>query len=263
VAVWPQVSCRPLLFEFNLREPVIFEALAAFQRLANASDDARRAAYRDPAFRQDVKQSLGSAVLLAPAIGATEVIGTRRHAALFGRELGAVAAERGVDVVDLIFDLGLDENLDTQFRTALLNTDEEAVGRLLASDDTILGLSDAGAHAGQLCDACYSTHLLGHWVRDKKVLSLERAIRMLTSQPADLFGIRGRGRLQPGAYADVVVLDPATVAALPLERVRDLPAGAERLISRARGVEHVLVNGRSILDGDELPGRLLRHGGRA
>jgi len=261
VAVWPQVSCRPLLFEFNLREPTIFEPLAAFQRLSHASDDERRAAYRDPAFREEVKQSLGNAVLLAPAIGRTEIIDTRRHAALRDRELGDVAAERGVDVLDLILDLSLEEDLATQFRTALLNTDEEAVGRLLSSDDTILGLSDAGAHAGQLCDACYSTHLLGHWVRDKNVLSIERAIRMLTSQPADLFGIRGRGRLQPGAYADVVVFDPATVAALPLERVRDLPAGAERLISRARGIEHVLVNGRAILDAEELPGRLLRHGG--
>jgi N-acyl-D-aspartate/D-glutamate deacylase len=267
VAVWPQVSCRPLLFEFNLREPTIFETLSAFQRLSGASDDVRRAAYADPAFREEVKQSLGNAVLLAPAIGRTEIIATKRHGALRDRELGAVAEERGVDVLDLILDLGLAENLDTQFRTALLNTDEDAVGRLLASDDTILGLSDAGAHAGQLCDACYSTHLLGHWVRDKKVLSLERAIRMLTSQPADLFGIAGRGRLQRGAYADVVVFDPATVAALPLERVRDLPAGAERLISRARGIEHVLVNGRAIIGGeasaDELPGRLLRHGGRA
>src|SRR5207249_4053421 len=96
-------------------------------------------------------------------------------------------------------------------------------------------------------------------------LPLERAVAMLTSQPADLFGIEGRGRLAAGAAADVVVFDPDTVGALPLERVRDLPGGAERLIAKARGIDHVFVNGEPIQSIQfeptrARPGRLLRHG---
>ena len=145
---------------------------------------------------------------------------------------------------------------------------EDQVEELLLNPNTVLGLSDAGAHASQLCDACLPTYLLGHWVREKQVLSLEQAIRMLTSRPAEVFGIRDRGRLGLGLPADLVVFDPDTVGDGPLERVHDLPGGADRLISRARGVEAVIVNGQVLRRGDAdaidadgaLPGKLLRGG---
>ena len=132
----------------------------------------------------------------------------------------------------------------------------------------MLGLSDAGAHASQLCDACFSTHLLAHWVRDKGVLSLEQAIRLLTSRSAEVFGIRDRGLLAEGRPADVVVFDPQTVGCSPLRRVRDLPSGADRLVAEAFGMRAVIVNGEVIReDGHDavdvegpLPGRLLRQG---
>jgi len=134
----------------------------------------------------------------------------------------------------------------------------------------VLGLSDAGAHASQLCDACFSTHLLGHWVRETGTLSLERAVWMLTGRPAEVMGITDRGRLQPGLAADVVVFDPDTVGAGALRRVHDLPAGAARLIADAYGIDAVIVNGTVVRAHGEdrvgangtLPGRLLR-GGRA
>ena len=139
---------------------------------------------------------------------------------------------------------------------------------LLLDDNTVVALSDAGAHASQLCDACYSTYLLGHWVRDKKAMSLEQAVAKLTSEPADLFGISDRGRLAEGLAADIVVFDPKTVGAGSLQRVHDFPAGADRLVSEASGIAAVVVNGRMIRqDGKDmvdtaaaLPGRLLRHG---
>ena len=129
-------------------------------------------------------------------------------------------------------------------------------------------MSDAGAHASQLCDACFSTHLLSRFVRELGVLSLEEGVRLLTSRSADVFGIHDRGRLLEGLAADVVVFDLDTVGAEPLERVRDLPAGADRLISRARGIEAVIVNGTVIRERGEdcvdadaaLPGRVLRGG---
>jgi N-acyl-D-aspartate/D-glutamate deacylase len=132
----------------------------------------------------------------------------------------------------------------------------------------VLGLSDAGAHTSQMYDTCYSTHLLGRWVRERRALSPEHAVRMLTGRPAEVFGIADRGRLALGLPADVVVYDPATVGAGRPERVHDLPAGADRLISRAFGIDAVLVNGvvirRAGADAVDargpLPGKLLRHG---
>ena len=133
----------------------------------------------------------------------------------------------------------------------------------------MLGLSDAGAHVGQLCDAPLPTDLLGNWVREREVLSLEEAVRKLTSEPAELFGFEGRGVLRPGAFADVVVFDPDTVAPGPLRRVRDFPADAERLTAdQPAGMRHVLVNGTPIRsDGksalDARPGRLVAQGRHA
>jgi N-acyl-D-aspartate/D-glutamate deacylase len=134
----------------------------------------------------------------------------------------------------------------------------------------MIGLSDAGAHASQLCDACAPTELLGTWVRERGVLSLEDGVRRLTAQPAEVFGITDRGRLAPGLAADVTVFDPETVGCTALRRVRDFPAGADRLVSDATGIRAVVVNGVVIReDGRDavdptgpLPGRVLR-GGRA
>jgi N-acyl-D-amino-acid deacylase len=142
------------------------------------------------------------------------------------------------------------------------------VAELITDPNTIIALSDAGAHASQLCDACYSTYLLGHWVRERKTFTIEQAVHNLTQRPAEMFGITDRGLLAEGRPADVVVFDPKTVGPGPLKRVYDLPAGADRLVSEASGIDAVIVNGKLIRrDGkdavaanDKLPGRLLRHG---
>jgi N-acyl-D-aspartate/D-glutamate deacylase len=184
------------------------------------------------------------------------------------RRLADVARERGVDPVDLAFDLGLATELEARFRMPVANSDESEVAALLQHPGTVLGLSDAGAHASQLCDACAPTHLLGHWVREKGALTLEEGVRRLTSSTADHFGIRGRGRLAPGLAADVAVFDPETVGAGALRRVRDFPAGADRLVSDASGMRAVIVSGvpiredgRDALDPEgPLPGRVLRGG---
>jgi N-acyl-D-aspartate/D-glutamate deacylase len=151
---------------------------------------------------------------------------------------------------------------------AIFNTDEEAVAELLNHPGVILGLSDAGAHASQLCDACFSTHLLSHWTREKEVLDLEQAVSLLTSRSADVFGIRDRGRLEVGLAADLAVFDPDTVGCSKLRRVNDLPGGGDRLIADAVGMRAVVVNGETVRFDDadaidpegEMPGRVLRKG---
>ena len=184
------------------------------------------------------------------------------------RTLAELAGDRGGDAIDVAFDLGLASGLAARFRLAVLNTDEAAVAELIAHRASVLGLSDAGAHASQLCDAGLPTDLLGRWVREKGVLSLEEAVRRLTSEPADLLGLRDRGRLAVDHAADVTVFDPDTVACAPLRRVRDFPAGADRLVADAIGVRAVLVggtlireNGRDVVNASgALPGRVLRGG---
>jgi N-acyl-D-aspartate/D-glutamate deacylase len=195
-----------------------------------------------------------------------EITEHRPDPAVVGRHVAEIAAERGVHPVDVVLDLALASELETRFRLAILNTDEDTVAELLSHKSTMIGLSDAGAHASQLCDACAPTDLLARWVRDKGVLSLEEGVRRLTSQPAEVFGITDRGRLAPGLAADVTVFDPATVGCGPLRRVFDFPAGADRLVSDARGIRAVVVNGvviradgRDALAADgALPGRVVR-----
>jgi N-acyl-D-aspartate/D-glutamate deacylase len=267
VRVIPQVACRPLLFEYQMRAPFPFESLPLFQPVSAADLAGRRRIYADPEFRRAFRE-LSSGRGIAGRWEDTVITVCPADPAVEERNLAAVAEERGLHPVDLLLDLSLATDLEARFRVAVLNTDEVALAELLRHPGVVLGLSDAGAHASQLCDACFATHLLAHWVRETGVLSLEQAVHMLTARPAEVFEIRDRGRLAVGLAADVVVFDPGAVGCSPLRRVRDLPAGADRLVSEAHGVRAVVVNGtllreegRDCLDPEgPLPGRVLRGG---
>jgi N-acyl-D-aspartate/D-glutamate deacylase len=189
------------------------------------------------------------------------------NASVEGRSIGEIAAERGGDPFDVLLDIVCADDLRTGLRPpAFGDGDADWAERAKAwhDDRTVVGASDAGAHLDMMCGAIYSTSLLGSGVRERRLITLEEAVRQLTSVPARLYGLRDRGVLGEGAWADVVVFDPATVGPGP-ERTRDdLPGGAPRLYADARGVEHVLVNGTELVRGGELtgalPGRLLRSG---
>jgi N-acyl-D-aspartate/D-glutamate deacylase len=267
VDIVPQVACRPLNFEFQWKAPFPFESMSVFKPVSAADHEGKKRIYADPAFREAFRTRLGRNDL-PTRLEATVISEYAPEPNLEERPVTVVAAERGVDPIDLMLDFGLATNLEARFRMAVLNTDEEAVAELLAHPATLLGLSDAGAHASQLCDACFSTYLLGHWVREKRALPLEQAIRHLTTRPAEVFGLRDRGRLAAGLAADVVVFDPDTVGCSRLRRVRDQPARADRLIADATGIRAVVVNGtivreegRDVVDAaGPLPGRVLRGG---
>jgi N-acyl-D-aspartate/D-glutamate deacylase len=269
IAVVPQVSCRPLVVEFQWKAPFPFESLPLFKQVSAADFEGRKRIYASPEFRAAFRERSGDGVL-SNRFGDLIIAEVPGRPELCERKLADVAKERGVHPADLAFDLGLETGLEARFRMPVANTDEAEVATLLQHPGTVLGLSDAGAHASQLCDACAPTHLLGHWVREKGALSLEEGVRRLTSSTADHFGLTGRGRLGVGLAADVTVFDPATVGAGPLRRVHDFPAGADRLVSDAAGIRAVIVEGTPIrIDGRDvvdpegpLPGRVLR-GGRA
>jgi N-acyl-D-amino-acid deacylase len=267
--VIPQVSCRPLNFEFTFAEPFIFDVMKFMNELTvedARSPGARRRAYADPAWRRKFTAELTP--LFQRWWDRTVIAWAPSAKELEEQPLAMAAAKLGKDPVDLALDLALASDLQARFRMAVMNFDEKEVAELITDPHTIIALSDAGAHASQLCDACYSTYLLGHWVRDKKTFTIEQAVHNLTQRPAEMFGITDRGLLAPGRPADVVVFDPKTVGPGPLKRVYDLPAGADRLVSEASGIDAVIVNGQLIRrDGkdavavnDKLPGRLLRHG---
>ena len=139
----------------------------------------------------------------------------------------------------------------------------DRMAELLNNRDMLLGLGDGGAHLDMLCDSGYPTYVLGTWVREKKVLTLEEAVRRMTSDPADFFGIKDRGRIAPGMAADLAIFDPATVGSggRP-ERLYDLPGGAKRMVMRSRGIEYTLVNGEVTWEKGNLngasAGRVLR-----
>ena len=189
------------------------------------------------------------------------------NAGLKGRKLGDIARERGQSPTDCIFDIVIDDEL----RTILWPTSgdgSDATWALRAeawNDEHILiGGSDAGAHLDRMCGSCYPTQFIGDCLRGRKLISVERAVQLMTQAPARLFGLRERGEIRVGNHADIVLFDPLRIDAGPVHRVDDLPGGTWRLTADAIGVERVLVNGRSTVVGNkttgELAGRLMRSG---
>jgi N-acyl-D-amino-acid deacylase len=268
--VVPQVTPRPLNFEFQLAAPFVLEPLRLFRPVSAADHEGKKRLYADPDFRAKVWDKLDNRVpeTFKNGFRATVISEMPGKPELNERKLVDVAAEQGLTPVELMFDLGLESDLKARFRMPVANHEEDEVEELLLSKDTVLGLSDAGAHASQLCDAGLTTYLFRRWVREKQVLKLEEAVRMVTSRPAEVFGITDRGLLRVGLAGDVVIFDPDAIGDEPLRRVWDFPAGADRLVSDAVGIDAVIVNGQLLRqnnvdclgEDDVLPGRLLRNG---
>jgi N-acyl-D-amino-acid deacylase len=253
VNVWPQVTPRPLTMQFTMADAYSLNTGTVFGELLKVSRPVRVAAYRDPAWRAlaaaDLEQSR-----MKPRWETFEVSESARFPELQGRRVTELAHERGCSPLDVMCELAVAEDLKTRFRAYIANDDVEEVGKLLTREHVVLGLSDAGAHVDQLCDAPLPTDLLGTWVRERQVMPIEHAVRKLTGEPADIFGFVRRGYVREGCWADVCVFDPDSVGTGPLRRVRDFPAGGERLTAEEpSGVRHVLVNGTPIrLGGEQL-----------
>jgi N-acyl-D-aspartate/D-glutamate deacylase len=242
----PQTSPLPLTRELVMRSPFAFAAFPSWKRLfVDTSKEAQRAVYRDPGFRQDFRTDLKSPASFADWARITaHELKKPQLKKWEGKTVAEIAAERGVDGVDALLDLTLEDDLENEFTVQSWNTRVDRMTELLNDRSVLLGLGDGGAHLDMLCDSGYPTYVLGTWVRERKVLTLEEAVRRMTSDPADFFGIKDRGRIAPGMAADIVLFDPATVdsGGRP-ERLHDLPGGGKRMVKRSRGVEMTLVNG--------------------
>ncbi len=247
------ISCCPLTMDFTLEAPYPFEGLAAWKPALGLKGEAFKRAIADPAFRRAIRAELAQPAVFRLFSGEWDKVqvveaGSAGNRALENRSFADIGREQGKDPLDALLDLALAEDLATVFAALLLNSDEDAVGRMIRHPHSLVSLSDAGAHLTFFNDAGFGLHLLGHWVRERGVLSLAEGVRKLTSDPARLFGIPDRGRLEAGCAADLLLFDPATVNRGPKRRVFDLPAGAPRLVTPGIGVHGVWVNGERVAD---------------
>ncbi len=272
--LWAQVGCFPLGMEFTLRHPYPLEALMAWRPALEAASEARyRQILADPGFRRALIHEMGQPGV--PNRISNEnwdyltVMEVKKPALrhLEGKIIGQLAREQMREPWDVFLDLGLADDLDTMFDCRLFNTDEKKVSELLRHPCAAVALSDAGAHLSFLCDAGFGLHLFGHWARERGDMTLEQAVRAVTSTVADAYRIPHRGRIAAGAWADLMLFDPATVGRGEKRRVNDLPTGASRLDTPAVGLHGVWVNGVRTVDAKGViadcgrPGRLLKEFG--
>jgi N-acyl-D-aspartate/D-glutamate deacylase len=265
--MFAQVHSRWLSTLLSFKTQLPFDVLPVWQDLRARPLDEQRRALRDPALRRRLVEA-------ADTPSGRRAIGTEARDADYDwilvfdtvegphRTVAAVARERGQHPAETMIDLALARDLDLFFLQPVANEDQDFALELMRHPRTVTTFSDSGAHVSQLMDSSLQTHVLSHWVRARGAFTLEQAVRMVTFVPATLWGFADRGLIREGLAADLVVFDPDTIAAEMPEVVDDLPAGARRLIQRARGVAATVVNGEVLLrDGKHtgaLPGRLLR-----
>ncbi len=270
--LWGQVASYPLGMEFSLALPYPLHAIIAWRPAMESIGTPRYLElFADSSFREAVKAEARTTSVPVRfsyhsfKLMRVQEVANPKFAPLVGKLVIDLARDAGKDPFDWLFDHALDGGLETLFDCKLFNIDDERVRELLLNPCSALGLGDAGAHLSFLCDAGFGLHLLGHWVRERGDLTLEQAIQMLTSRLADAYRIPDRGRLVPGAHADILMIDPDKVGRGEKHRVSDLPAGATRVDMPPAGVLGVWVNGKRVVDGNGRiadcgkPGKLIRH----
>jgi len=245
----PQTSPLPLTREVNMRNPFAFAAFPSWGRVfADQSKSAQAAVYADRAFRDHFREDLKKPMTFGnwSRVRVHEV----RSPALKAFELQSIAdiaKAQGKDGVDTFLDLTLQDDLEIEFTLSTFNHRVDRMKEILGNRDILIGLGDGGAHVDMLCDSGYPTYLLGTWVREHQALTLEEGVRRLTSDPADFYGIKDRGRLRTGLAADIAIFDPQTVGSSNRgERRYDLPGGAKRMVMPSRGIRYTIVNGACV-----------------
>lgn len=261
----------------RMRASALLESMPGWRDVVRMDAAARTAASADPETRavlragaeRQMQEALG--VLSDFSLMEVAPTATTNNDRWTGRGLADIAAERGTDIVDVLIDVVLAERLALSvvlpsLTPSLGRTDEGWAARVdvWKDDRVVLGGSDAGAHVDLMCHANYPSVVLGEVVRDRGLLTIEEAVRMMTSVPAGLYGLRDRGTIREGAIADLVVFDAERIATEPAEVRLDMPGGGERLTAAARGIDRVLVGGVDVIVAGAAtgatPGAVLRSG---
>ncbi len=267
--MFAQVHSRALtvLMSFETRMP--FDAYPVWKEMRQGTLAEQEAALRDPDMRAKLVAAANGENPNKKKAAGPEIRRMNYDAVYFmdcvegpNKTINEIAQERGLDPVDTLIELALENNMKAFFRQPLINEDQDHVLEMMKHPRSVVTFSDSGAHVSQIMDSSLQTHVLSHWVREKGEFSLEEAVHMLTSQIADAWGFEDRGLLKEGMAADVIVFDADKVAPLMPEVRTDLPANAKRLVQKADGIAFTIVNGEVLMrDGEHTgvyPGRLLR-----
>jgi N-acyl-D-aspartate/D-glutamate deacylase len=251
-----QITCQPLSFDFTLASAYPFYSHPAFDPIKAYSREQLKRVFRDESFRDRFRADLRNPrpgtvfqgnwdriIVAAPV--------KPEHAGLTDRSIAEIVRGTNRDPLDAMLDLGLEEDLDTGFIGRFFNAVDAGVEPLVKHKAGVIALSDAGAHLVYLCDAGFGLYFLGHWVRERGAFDLPEGVRRLTSHQAGLYGIPERGRIVPGAWADLLLFDPAMVGISAARRLNDLPGGGPRTIRDPLGVHGVFVNGVRVFDGKD------------
>jgi N-acyl-D-amino-acid deacylase len=263
--------CNPgsIVNRFTMKNCQVFRSMPTWLPILQGADADKLAAYADPATRAKLRAEVD-----AP-LGPDSTFSKRwdlmfidepklaKNRGLAGKHIEQIARAQGKHPLDAFLDLAVEENLETVFSLGEINMDTEAVAQILGSPYAVVGLSDGGAHVQFHSNVSNPTRLLGYWVREKQIMSLEHAVRRLTYDSASAFGIYDRGLVQPGMAADLVVFDPDTVAPVKEDVVHDFPANGWRMRELAEGIHYTVVNGEVLLEKGQHtgnhPGRVIRN----
>jgi N-acyl-D-aspartate/D-glutamate deacylase len=271
--------CTPIEFEFTLETIGLFDQLPAWNEATVGSLEERKAKLADPARRPALKRDMEKAPTVMPGTnpdgeqGAVRMfrwdttfvddVHLPKNKSLKGRTIAEIAKEQDKHPIDALLDLAVEEDLKTEFAMQdFINNNEEALTQILKHPLTLVGSSDGGAHTKFLTLGRYPTHFLAHWVRDRRIMTLEEAHWRLSTMVGWAIGIRDRGWLREGMPADIVVYDLEKLQVLPMETIQDLPDGDWRRVQKADGYSYILVNGQVTFDHGKctnaLPGKVLR-----
>lgn len=262
-----QVTCRPLIIQIDLKNPFIFANLPCWKPAFQRPVEEQKHFYRDAAFRTAFRKEMEAPKVFSGKWERAIVheVGNPAMKSLLGRSVADIARERGKDGLDTFLDLAIEDDLRLQYSYELFNANEDRIPELITDPRVMVGLSDGGAHVDMLCDAGYCTYMLGTWVRDRQVMTLEHAVKRLTSEPAAFYGITQRGTIKKGLAADFAIFDLKTVGSRKRGEMRnDLPGGGRRLVMPAQGMQYTVVNGAVLYEDGKhtgaLPGHVLRSG---
>lgn len=260
----PRFTLKKTTFFKNLDVWDVVMDLPLSERLTVLADPGKRAALREAATKPQRRRPGVPGRLVPWRAIIIRTVSLDKHRPLEGRGLAELADEQGKHVADVMLDLAVEERLETEFQLRTRSPEEEVeLAEMVKSGHALPSQSDAGAHLNtNFCTAGESSYVLGEWVRERQLLSLEDAISRLTFQPARIMGLHDRGLLREGLAADLMVFDLSRIGVKEDEVWHDGPTGVPRRVQGAEGVHYVIVGGQVVLDHGQhagaLPGRVLR-----